>query len=450
MPTPAAHNGGRKELSGLLDEAVDWRFKGFYATPGLTIGEVGRQHWRALEGGLDLPVMLLKESALEHNLVTMASYCAARDVDLAPHGKTTMSPQLVWRQVEAGAWGVSVATVGQARVFYQFGLKRILIVNQVLDEGEIAWLLRAKASDPELVVGALVDSVATVEVMDSAVRRELARDHLLGPAVPLSVLLELGYPGGRAGARTVEDALAVAHAVAASPTLRLAGVEGYEGFMPGANREQRAAGVGAWLGRVAATVDALRETGMLRSGLVEGGAPLVTAGGSTYFDQVVEALGGAWAAERGLRVMIRSGCYLTHDHGLYATSSPWAQATPERRLWPALEVWGRVLSRPEPHLAIVGFGRRDVPYDSGLPVPLWVRRDGTCHDGSGLVVTALNDQHAYVKLPESDEVPGPVTCGVGDLIGCGISHPCTAFDKWPLIPVVDDEYNVLGAVRTFF
>jgi D-serine deaminase-like pyridoxal phosphate-dependent protein len=63
-----------------------------------------------------------------------------------------------------------------------------------------------------------------------------------------------------------------------------------------------------------------------------------------------------------VRVVLRSGCYLTHDDGLYARASP----LPELR--PALELWARVLSCPEPGLAIAGFGKRDAPYDIDLPV----------------------------------------------------------------------------------
>ena len=90
-------------------------------------------------------------------------------------------------------------------------------------------------------------------------------------------------------------------------------------------------------------------------------------------------------------------------------------------------------------------GKRDVPHDVGLPVPLRVRGRAGLREASGTMeVVDLNDQHAYVRLP-ADEDLAP-----GDLLGCGISHPCTAFDKWRLLPVVDDDYAVIDAVHTFF
>jgi len=103
-----------------------------------------------------------------------------------------------------------------------------------------------------------------------------------------------------------------------------------------------------------------------------------------------------------------------------------------------------VLSCPEPDLAIVGFGRRDAPFDAGLPVPLRLRREDAETPLCGRArVEQLNDQHAFVRTE-------PGLFAVGDLAGFGVSHPCTAFDKWRLLPVVDGDYAVTGAVRTYF
>jgi D-serine deaminase-like pyridoxal phosphate-dependent protein len=39
---------------------------------------------------------------------------------------------------------------------------------------------------------------------------------------------------------------------------------------------------------------------------------------------------------------------------------------------------------------------------------------------------------------------------VGSRLEFGISHPCTVFDKWQLIPVLDDDGRVVDLIRTFF
>jgi D-serine dehydratase len=402
-------------IDELLSERVDGRHRGFGAVAeGIPIGELGARGLRVED--LPLPVLALRESALAHNLALMAGWCAERGLSLAPHGKTAMAPQLIRRQLDAGAWGMTAATVQQVAVMRAAGASRVILANQVIGAAELDWL--AREQEAGVAVYVLVDSIEGVRLL---------QEGWTGP--PLTVLIELG--GTRAGCRTEAQALAVADAVAAAPRLVLAGVEGFEGTL-GADREQATiAAVDAFLERVRALIEVLDARGAFDD------VPeiLATAGGSALFDRVAERVRFATPLSRPVRVVLRSGCYLTHDDGLYARSSPLAG------LRPALELWARVLSCPEPGLAIAGFGKRDAPYDLGLPVVREVRRDGAAP--AGLTVTALNDQHAFIRDEHG-------TLRVGDVIVCGISHPCTAFDKWSLIPVLDDSDAVVDAIRTLF
>jgi D-serine deaminase-like pyridoxal phosphate-dependent protein len=311
-----------------------------------------------------------------------------------------------------------------------------LIANEVVDRGALGWIAREQDSHPDTEIFCLVDSVEAVSLMTDTMAN-------LRPRREIPVLVEFGITGGRTGSRTPQQAQEVAEAIRRSPHVRLAGMEGYEGIIQAGDLETTLREVDEYL-------DHLREVTMslVASGSFEGSNEVVvSAGGSVYFDRVVERLARPWDLNLPVRVVLRSGCYLTHDSGHYERLSPFgARGHGEPRLHPALEVWGVVLSRPEPELAIVGFGKRDVPYDLDLPIPHTVRtRDGVVRSiGGTLTVTSLNDQHAYVRVERGEDV------SVGDLVGCGISHPCTAFDKWPLIPVVDDDYRVIDAVRTFF
>ena len=404
-------------IEQLLAEPVDGRHRGFGAVAeGLPAGALGEQGYDVGRGDLPLPLLVLRESALAHNLRVMHGWCAERGLSLAPHGKTSMAPQLIRRQLDAGAWGMTAATVQQVGVMRAAGARRVILANEVVGRAELAWLARERAAGVEVYV--LVDSLASVRALGEA------------PAggAPLPVLIELG--GTRAGCRTDAQALAVAAAVADAPGLVLAGVEGFEGTL-GADREPATiAAVDAFLDRFGGLVEALDARGAF------GAVPeiLATAGGSALFDRVAARLDFPAGLSRPVRVVLRSGCYLTHDDGLYDGASPLP-------LRPALELWARVLSCPEPGLAIAGFGKRDAPYDLGLPVVREVRRAGA--DPAGLAVTALNDQHAFIRDERG-------TLRVGDVLVCGISHPCTAFDKWALIPVLDDADLVIGAVRTLF
>jgi D-serine dehydratase len=413
-------------IDALRREPIDWRSRCFPTADGVDGANIREARWNVLQGDLLLPALVLKESALAHNLAVMSRFCRDHGVEIAPHGKTTMSPSLFARQLEAGAWAMTVATVSQARVARNFGIGRILIANEVVEPSALRWIATELGEDDTFDCFCLVDSVAGVERMSAA---------LAGcpSSRPLPVLLELGVPGGRAGCRTLESALKVAEAVDASQELELAGVEGFEGILS-SDAVDRFLG---FLGDVARAVEANGWFDHLRE-------VLLTAGGSAFFDRVAEQL-TAVELGRPSRVVLRSGCYLTHDSGAYDIASPLGSKSSGEQLRPALEAWGVVLSRPEPTLAVVGLGKRDVPYDAGLPVPVMLVRDGERRPlEPGCEIRQVNDQHAYLHLrPRTD-------MQVGDIVGCGISHPCTAFDKWSVIPVIDDDYFVIDTVRTFF
>lgn len=389
-----------------------------------------------LGGDFLLPVLVLRESALAANIAAMASYCASAGVRLAPHGKTTMAPQLLYRQLAAGAWGVTAATVSQVQVFRAFGISRILIANEVTDPAAIAWLAGELAADPDFDCYCFADSMTGVELLAAGLAPVLA-----GTGRQLGVLVELGQPGGRAGCRSVAEAAVLAAAVARSPSLRLAGAAGYEGSI-GHDAEP------ATLAAIAAFCRDLRRLGGLLPGLGSDRDYLLSAGGSAYFDIVVRELTGP--ADDGTEpvVLLRSGAYISHDHGFYRRLSPGGgTGRPGPVLTAAFELWAPVLSRPEPELAIIGAGRHDVAFDQDQPVPLRALAAGRPDAAlpvAGLHVSALDDQHGYLRLPP-ESVLGP-----GDLVCLGISHPCTTFDKSRVIPVIDDEYRVTDAVHTFF
>jgi D-serine deaminase-like pyridoxal phosphate-dependent protein len=410
---------------------VDATTKGFGAVPApVPLPEVGGLGWSFED--LQPPVLVLRLSAMEHNLALMSDYCERAGVLLAPHGKTTMAPQLWSMQLEAGAWGITAATAVQARAMRAAGVRRVLVANEVTDPGSIRWAA-ADLGDEASELLCYVDSLRGVELLERGLREAAARR-------PLSVLVELGHAGGRTGSRDAGEAVEVARAVAGSSALELAGVAGYEGTISHDREPASLEAVRAFLDDLHRLTERMFDAGLLR------GPATVTAGGSLYFDLVAERLAGGWPEGSGVRVLLRSGCYLTHDAGFYERASPFSAAEPAGRFRSALEAWGAVLSRPEPALALVGLGRRDVPFDQGYPRPLLVRRpDGSAEEVDGRIeVTALNDQHAFCRLEDR------LRLDEGDLLMCGISHPCTAFDRWRVIPVLDDEDRVVDAIATFF
>ncbi|WP_243874813.1 alanine racemase [Arthrobacter woluwensis] len=424
------------------EEILDFRHKAVPAAlQGLRLADFGDLGL----GRLQTPLLTLDRDALDVNARLLADWCEERGILLAPHGKTTMSPELWAQQMDLGAWGITLANAAQLRVARHFGFTRLMLANSLTDPQAIRWAAE-QASDGARIVS-WVDSPDTVALLD----RELSEDSPAGDGI-LEVIVERGGHGGRTGARSHEEALAVARAVHASPSLRLVGVGGYEGALAHTADDAGLAAVRGYLADVVALHEAL-----LAEGLYDADELLVTAGGSAYFDDVVDVLGsvrtsGGEGTPR-VDVVIRSGAYIVHDDGFYRGISPFSRQDPDgpASFRSAMHAWVRVMSQPEPGLAILEGGKRDLPFDEGLPVPQLLS-PGLGEPGIPLVgaeVTAVNDQHAFLRFPES------VDLKPGDVIRLGLSHPCTALDKWTVIPVLDstrdtDAPTVVGAVRTFF
>ena len=429
-----------REIEDLL---IDDRTKGIPGgvTP-FRLGDIGSHGWNVLREDMPLPVAILKASALTHNGRWMASFLDLSGAVISPHGKTTMSPQLFQRQLDDGAWAITVATVHQVQVCRHYGFSRIVLANQLVGTQAIRYVLDELREDPAFDFYCLVDSVDGVEALAAA-----AWAHPLNR--PVKVLLEGGTAGGRTGCRTLDAALAVARAVkTATPHVALHGVEGFEGLIHADTLTEREA-------KVATFLDFLAEIAMACQGeeLFAEGPVILSAGGSAFYDMVVERF-GLIDLGRETMVLTRSGCYLSHDSAMYRR---YFDRLRERAvdveslgegLRPALQLWTYVQSRPEAEKIILSMGRRDVSFDAGMPTPeLWFRPG--VHAGppavvEGCTVTELNDQHTHLKVPAESPFR------VGDMMAFGISHPCTTFDKWQVVYIVDDAYTVVSAVKTFF
>ncbi len=301
------------------------------------------------------PLLVLDSAAMDHNAARMAGWCTERGVELAPHGKTTMAPALWQRQLDTGAWGITVATASQLWVAVAAGVRRVQLANALVDPVALHRLARALDADPELVVLSWADSVQTVAAMQAALADA-------PPSRPITVLVEVGGAGGRTGARDQDTARAVAAAIGDAEHLRLGGVAGYEGALAHDASAAALDVVRAYLGELATLHIALRDAGAYP------GASVVTAGGSAFFDDVADVLGPL--ADAGTTVLLRSGAYLIHDDGFYRGISPLSRRRRGREPFrSAMHAWARVVSRPEPGLALLDAGKRDVPFDEGLPVP---------------------------------------------------------------------------------
>ncbi|MFE6496754.1 amino acid deaminase [Streptomyces sp. NPDC057748] len=425
--------GADRPVSGLADELVDHRFKALPPdAEGLTVGALAAERRNLFTDGFTTPVLALSAERVEHNLALLETYAERHGLAFAPHGKTSMSPQLFARQLEYGAWGITAAVPHQARVYRAYGIRRIFLANELVDASALRWLAAELDSDPEFRLICYVDSVRGVELMDEALRAA-------GASRPVDVVVELGAgEGARTGVRTEAECAAVADAVAATGTLRLVGVAGYEGEVPKASAER----VRDWLDRLVALAVDFDRAGRFASGE----EIVISAGGSAWFDAVAEVFARIPELSAPVLKLLRSGAYVSHDDGHYRHLTPFNRVPEEGELQPAFRLWAQVVSRPSAEQAFLNAGKRDAAYDLDLPEAQVVRsgRDGSVRPATGISVTGLSDQHAWVRTEPGAELE------VGDWVGMGLSHPCTSFDKWQLIPLVAADGTVTDYIRTFF
>ncbi|MEU2566241.1 alanine racemase [Streptomyces althioticus] len=416
-------------LARLAEERVGHRFKGLPPDAAdLTVGELAAQRRNLFTGGFTTPVLALSAERLEHNLAALETFAERHGLAFAPHGKTSMAPQIFHRQIERGAWGITLAVPHQVRVAREFGVERVFLANELVDAAALRWIAAEQDADPAFRFVCYVDSVRGVELMDAA---------LTGASRPVDVVVELAAgEGARTGVRTEAECAAVADAVAGARALRLVGVAGYEGEVPQADPER----VRAWLRRLVALAVDFDKAGRF-TGLDE---IVVSAGGSAWFDAVADVFAEVPELSAPVLKLLRSGAYVSHDDGHYERLTPFNRVPGEGGLEPAFRLWTQVVSRPSAEQAFTNAGKRDAAYDLDLPVARVVRRDGAERPATGIEVTGLSDQHAWLRTSSEADLE------VGDWVGLGLSHPCTSFDKWLLIPVAEADGTVVDYIRTFF
>lgn len=385
-----------------------------------------------LQQDICLPAAVLKHSAIQHNLHWMQRFAQASGVLLAPHGKTSMTPWLFQQQLAAGAWGITVATAYQAQVAAQAGAKQIIMANQLVGKANMAAVATLLTQGQTVYV--CVDSQANTGVLSAFFAAE---------QLTLPVLIELGLPGGRCGCRTNQQATELAQHIAALPGLSLAGIEFYEGVIKTEDTERS---VRQFVQRAAALAKALAIQQLLQYRHL-----LISGAGSVWYDIVAAELNKATLPDR-MQIVLRPGCYVSHDQGIYqhAQQQVIARSNLACRLGDdlhnALELAAYVQSLPESGLAVLGFGKRDAAFDAGLPQVQAIYRDGLLLTAelSGCETVKVMDQHAFWRYQ-----PG-IQPQIGDIVLLTTSHPCLTFDKWRSLWLVDDNYNLLHTVDTFF
>ena len=398
---------------------IEDKFKGFpIDSYGKTLEQFLATNPNLFTANFQFPIMVLKESAVKNNIAQMMSFCNSVDAQLAPHVKTTMSPQLAKMQIAAGASALTVANFWQASIFLKFGFKNLIIANEVLDPMAIAAIAKInKLKQAEIIF--YVDSIAGLETIQKHTPIEDEQN----------LFIEIGTENGRGGVRDLAQVEQIAQQIRADSRLKLRGVTGFEGAVPDGARGRR--GEKKLVKFCQKIVAAANLAYPNKSEEVF----TISAGGSAYFDIVARELN---KFDKQRRLLLRSGGYITHDHWYYEEIYPFAAT--DRSFQPAIEVWAQVISKPEQDFGVLNLGKRDIGNDLHNPIPI-KSYDGQVKSFSA-VIEKLNDQHGYLRTRADFQL--------AQLIGLGISHPCTTFDKWRLVPLVNDNYDVVDCLQTFF
>jgi D-serine dehydratase len=398
---------------------IEDKFKGFpIDSYGKTLEQFLATKPNLFTANFQFPIMVLKESAVKNNIAQMMSFCNSVDAQLAPHVKTTMSPQLAQMQVAAGATALTVANFWQGRIFLKHGFKNLIIANEVLDPTAIAEIAKInKQKQAEIIF--YVDSILALEIIQKHTPSEGEQN----------LFIEIGTENGRGGVRELSLVEQLAQRIRTDKRLNLIGVTGFEGAVPDAARGRRGEKkISKFCQKIVAAAE-------LAYPYKSDQQFVISAGGSAYFDIVARELN---KFEKPRRLLLRSGGYITHDHKYYEEIYPFALS--DRSFKPAIEVWAQVISKPEKDFGVLNLGKRDIGNDLHNPIPI-KSYDGQVKSFSA-VIEKLNDQHGYLR--------GKQEFSLAQLIGLGISHPCTTFDKWGLIPLVNDDYDLIDCLQTFF
>lgn len=396
---------------------------------------------RPADGLLALPLLTVDLAIYRGNRDHFLALVSGHGAKAAPHAKTPMCPEIAIDLIEAGAWGATVADLFQAEVLLKAGVSNILIANQIGGLASARRLRMLADAFPKAEIICCVDSVQASANLVQAFQGRMD--------APFKVFIEVGV--GRTGARTLNVAKDIIDTVSASAEIVLAGVSTYEGSVSGETSEALDANMAALFDLLTDSLASIREKNP--------GRPLtVSAGGSIHFDRVLAALVPVCEADANATLLLRSGAIFFSDHGVYQRG---LQAVDARNLLtsgkvvfkaseafqPSMRIWAEVISVPEPGLAIVGMGMRDVSFDQDLPVALRLHRNGHLVEAdlsSSAKVGKLNDQHAFLSFANGTSL------AIGDVIEFGISHPCTCFDRWRVFHGIDGSGRIQHIYRTFF
>jgi D-serine deaminase-like pyridoxal phosphate-dependent protein len=311
--------------------------------------------------------MVVDLDTMEANISKMMSTLVATGIKVRPHAKTTKSPALIKKLIQAGAIGCCVAKISEAEVMAAGGVTDLLITTEIIGAPKVKRLVELLRRYPD--IKSVVDSQYCATKLNAALEEA-------GFTYPLQVLIDLNVGLDRTGIQPGEPAVQLARDIQKLPHLKLIGVQGYEGHLQHVHdRKEREASTRAAMKLLTDTATLMKKEGF--------NIETVTAGGTGTAEFCADCQG---------LTEVQPGSFIFMD-----TDYRNAIGT---RFANSLTILSTVLSKPAPFRATIDAGLKSLTTDSGYAEP---------KDLVGFTYEPLGDEHGALTWTDGEDealVPG--------------------------------------------
>ena len=433
----------------ILNSKIDSKTKGINEINKIKVKDIPNKKWNILKENVQFPILTMKESVFKKNIKSMNNFANYNGVSLAPHCKTSMCPQILKKLNDLNYWGFSAANNQQLSMLLEMGIKKIIIANLITNKSNIINLFKLiEKYGYAKKIYLCVDSTFGVNLL-----KELSIQYKFKHK--LRILIETGFQNSRNGVRNLNSLNILTGKIIKLPSnFIFCGILFYEGAVSEKNYKKTINKVNKFISFSLKAFDYL-----LKNNFFSNEEIILSGGGSEYFDLIINSF-QKYKNIKNIRLIIRPGTFIAYGHGHYLKSienidkrgtlfinKKNIKAT--NLFNPSLELWGHIISMQDSNRAILNFGKRDVHYDRGYPIPLSIYRKGKLFQKinpkqNKYKIYKMSDHHAFLYFTNDQDIR------IGDLIKLGVTHPCVTIDKWDFFYMIDEKYNVKEGLKTFF
>ena len=433
-------------LKEIEETKINSKIKGIPFLKSKSVKKIKLEKLNIIKENIQFPILSIDKLQLINNIRIMKNFAIKNNLSLAPHCKTFMSPQLINNHLKK-TWGLTISNNQQLSTIINLNVKNIIYGNLIVNEANLIQYLDIVKKYRKLTnIYYCIDSLFGLNLLMKVVTKKKYK-------FKIRILIELGTKNGRCGIRNFKSFKKIVISLNNIPkNILVSGLFFYEGAIKNSS-----------LSKVSKKImDLLQFTfrcheELVYQNLYKEKIKLISGGGSEYFDLVTKYF-NKFNTKNDTKLILRPGSFIAYGHGYYEKKinnlkkrNIIKSISDKNKIFfkPSLLLWSHVLSINDNGIAIVNFGKRDVSFDLGNPIPINVYRNKKKYRNNetkpnNLNVIKLNDQHAFLKYNNK------IKLNIGDLISFGISHPCITLDKWKYVFLINSKFDVIDVYQTFF